>query len=249
MTVPDYTTNWRRYWETVADGSARGQIAAAATDPVGGWVTADAGILVNDDVDIDPEQLRNHPDAVLRDAREGFEAFVDAREFASETADDYELLAIHVTGLGRVPGVDFSFDDPVDVANTLTQLSNVRLREEPGRDVKVVSRTYRCPAGHETTLHQSLHRDWTIETCGETGCSNEVTLLDSRTRLRRVVEFTVERGDSGLPCVATGRYADPAATDRLADATRLLLTGIPRFVTRSDGTVELIYEVLHAEPM
>lgn len=268
MALPDYADDWRRYWETAAADGRRLQLENAAGDPVGRYLTADAPGLVDDDVGIDPVHLRDHPDAVLADARAGFSAFVAESDLVETgpgrsqdrarrdpagrdgPGDDvgYELLPVHVTALGRVEGLDCTYRDPVADANRLTTMRNVALTEAPTRRDEAAVRTYRCPAGHETTVRQPLLRTWALTTCGDPDCANEVVLEDARTRARSVARFAVDAAGDRLPCVVTGRGATEESLARYADAARLHLTGIPRLVTDDSGGLDPTFEVLAVEP-
>lgn len=246
----DYADDWRAYWETVADGGRRRQVELAAADPVRRWLVAEAPGLVDDDVGIDPADLRTNPDAVLADARDGFAAFVAASDLPGHGDDryDYDLLSVHLTTVGRVEGEQFSLTDPVGDANMLTTVESAAVVDDPsGRDEAAVI-TYECPRGHETTVRQPLFRAWTLEDCCAEGCSCPVVPDDARTRVRTVVTFAVQTAVGVLPCLATGKYGTTTEFERLADAERLHLTGIPRLVTEADGTVEPRYEVLATEP-
>lgn len=241
---------WQAYWNRVHEGSRRLQVERAAADPISRWLVADATALVDEEqIDLDPRTVQEEPDAVVAAAREGFAAFVASTDL--EGAPDtewYQALPIHLTTVGRVDGVDFSMADPVADAGTLTTLDGVRVLEEPTRRHEAVAVTYRCPVGHERSLRQPLLRNWTVDSCLEPGCGNDVVPVDAATRARRVVRFVVEGPRGRLPCIATGQYGHADAFDRLVSATALHLSGITRLVVDEEGVVGSTYEVLAAEP-
>lgn len=248
MTVPDYTDNWHRYWERRYESGRRLELERAAADPVGRWLTADVREFDEDEIDIDPSALYDHPDTVLGAARDGFGTFVEAadQDPFETAADSYDILPIHVTGVAR----DRGLSSPVADANTVTSIDNVSIQTDFHRETRAAILTYRCPLGHETELRQQLFRSWRIETCGFEGCANEVTTIDSRTRVRHVAEFSVDWSDHDLSCVVTGRYATaPEVANRLSGAERLSLTGITRLLVADSEGVDPVFELLHAEPM
>jgi hypothetical protein len=251
MSSPNHTDDCRRYWASVADGGRRRQVEHAAADPLGRWLTADAPALVDDDVGIDPDHLRGHPDAVLAALRQGLLAYVEDADLDGHRDDryGYEVLPVHVTAVGRVEGARFDLGDPVADANTLTTVRDAAVDGTPRRAHEAAIRTYRCPLGHRTTVRQPRFRSWALDTCGQADCTNAVVLDDTATRARPVARFTVSTASGSLPCLAAGKYAAADEEfDRLAGATRLHLTGIPRLVTDETGTLEPTFEVLSAEP-
>lgn len=252
MAPPNYTDNWQRYWARSYESGRRAQLAYAAAAPLDGWLTADVPTLVEDEVGIDPEHLREFPDTLLEHGREGFRKFALARDAVDGTDDReaYGLVPIHLAGASQVRGLDFEFDNPVTETNTVRVFRNASVSDEPTRQLRPSVVTFRCPLGHETRLRQPLFRRWTVDTCGEPDCSNEVTLVDSRTRVRRTARFSVTHDGTTYPCVATGRYAgDTADAADLTGSARLELTGIPRLLVDPDGDVRQTIEVLHAEPV
>jgi len=249
MTEIDYEDHWYRYWESTYESTPL-RIERAARDPLGQWIPVNLADLVGDDVDMDPAVVRDHPDEVFDGARAAFGAFVEDEDLDRPVGGDvgYDHLPIHLKGVANSTDPPFGLDSPYDDANTITHVTNARTTEAPRKRTKAALLTYRCPAGHETTLRQPLHRSFTLDTCGDPDCSNEVVLDDARTRARQVVDFTVEMGGGGLKCVATGMYADRTEdARRLIDADRLHLTGISRLVADSSGSVKPVYEVLDAE--
>lgn len=195
--------------------------------------------------------VRDRPDAVFEAARDAFASFVEDRDLDRPATDDYgyEVLPVHLEGVRRSTDPPFDLQDPVDDANTVAHVTNARVTEPPRPRTRAAVLTYRCPAGHETTLRQSVHRSWTIDTCGDPDCSNEVTLDDTRTRRRRVATFTVKTPTGKLKCVATGKYAGRTDDARLlGEADALHLTGVPRLIANDDGVVKPVFEVLEADP-
>lgn len=246
MTVSDYTETMHLYWER-RYGSRQPELERAAADPSAGWLTAELPILV-EEMDVRPEYVREQPDAFLEQAREGFRSFVAERDLDSRAG--YEQLPVHLTGMSQLRGVPCEFGSIRDDANTVTVLRNAAVSGEFAVETRVSSLTYRCPAGHEMTLSQPLFRRWTANRCGEAGCTRTVVPVDAATRARRVVEFTVDPGGTPLECAGVGKLAeDPAVRESLAGTRRLSVTGIPRLVARSDGTVTPAMELLHAEPV
>ncbi|MDX1746662.1 MAG: hypothetical protein R3324_12045, partial [Halobacteriales archaeon] len=229
MSPPDYTDNWQRYWASSYDGGRRLQIQNAASDPRDGWLTADVPALVEEDVGIDPQHVRDFPDLLLEHGRDGFRDFVLDSGVADGTDDPegYDLLPIHLAGATRVRGIDFTFEDPVRAANSVRVFRNVEVTDAPTRRVQPSVVTFRCPLGHETRLRQPLLRRWMVERCGELDCSNDVVPVDTDTRVRRVATFTVSCDGATYPCTAAGRYAgETTDATALAEATTLLLTAV-----------------------
>jgi len=250
MTAPDYTADWREYWERRHDSGRRMELERAARDPVGRWVTADVRELDDEEVGIDPATLYDHPDEVLAAARDGFEAFVDAADLGVPEVPSYDLLPVHVVGVGGATGLDRSLVDPVEDANAVTVIETGRVLSGPRREPRPAVVTYRCPAGHETTVEASPYRQWAIETCGRPECTNAVRPVDTATKVRRVAEFDVDLDGRELSCVLTGRYAAAGDVyDRIAGADRLSLTGIARLVVSGSTGIDPVYELLHAEPV
>ncbi|PSQ19183.1 hypothetical protein BRD00_02765 [Halobacteriales archaeon QS_8_69_26] len=248
MSEPDHSDDWYRYWETVYEDD-HVQVERAAEDPLGRWVTASLQDLV-EETDVDAVTVRDRPDATFGAAREAFASFVADRDLDRPATDDYgyEVLPVHLEGVRRSTDPPFDLQDPVDDANTVAHVTNARVTEPPRGRTRAAVLTCRCPLGHETTLRQSIHRSWTIDTCGEPDCSNEVVLDDTRTRRRRVATFTVKTASRTLKCVATGKYAGRTDEARLlGEADALHLTGIPRLIANEDGVVKPVFVVLEAE--
>jgi len=251
---PDGRTNatdpdvWHEYWASVADSGRRRQVDLAAADPLGRWLVAEVPVLVEEH-DVDPRELHADPDAAFAAARGGFESLVAARDLPGHDDDryGYESLPVHLTALGRVDSGSFTLGDPVADANALTTLDGTKVVGEPTRRREAAVLTYRCPRGHETTVRHPLLRTWTVETCGESDCRQDVVPDDARTRPRTVARFTVDGPDGALPCVATGRYAVDEF-DRLASAGRIHLTGVVRLLAGPDAELEPTFEVVAAEP-
>lgn len=240
---------WQRYWAQVHEGGRRLQVERAAAAPIGRWLVAEAPALVDEDIGIDPGVLHEEPDDVIAAAREGFEAYAAEADLqAPADRRRYGVLPVHVTTLGRIDGVDFSMEDPITDANRLTTIQNAGVVEDPSRRHEAVAVTYRCPVGHEQSVLQPLLRSWTVDTCLEDGCRNDVVPSDAETRVRPVVRFAVETPNGRLPCVTTGQYASAERFERLASARALHLTGISRLLVDDDGAVAPTYEVLAAEP-
>lgn len=240
---------WQRYWAQVHESGWRLQVERAAADPIGGWLVADATALVEEDVGIEPRTLHEEPDHLLAAAREGFDAYVDEADLSGPADRSwYEVLPVHVTTVGRIDAVDFSMEDPLADANTLTTIDSAGVVEEPTVRQEAVAVTYRCPVGHEQSILQPLLRSWTVDTCLEAGCANDVVPDDAETRARPVVRFAVETLAGRLPCVATGQYGSADRFDQLASARALHLTGISRLLIDDEGEVAPTYEVLAAEP-
>lgn len=250
MTDTNDTDRWKRYWDEQYDTGARLQLETAARDPLGHWLVADLRTLAESDVDVDLDDVRRRPDHHVARAREGFKQFVEDAEIDDAADDGYEFLPVHLAGAasaGRGRDRRATLDDPTAAANVLTSATNLPVTDRPKLRTRTVELTYRCPAGHETSLRQPLYRERRLDRCGESDCTNDVFVDDRRTRVRRTVEFTVDHDSGPLRCVATGRYANDGA-DRIAGAKRLHLTGVLRLVAADDGDVEPIYEVLHAGP-
>lgn len=245
----DSADAWHEYWETASGGARRRQVERAAADPVGRWLVVDAPGIV-DDVGVDPADLRENPDAVLADARDGFAAFVAASDLPGHGDDryDYDLLPIHLTTVGRLDGVEFSLADAAADANRLTTVENAPVVDGPDRHLEAAVVTYECPRGHETTVRQPLFRTWTLDTCPTDACSCPVVPDDVRTRPRTVVRFAVETREGVLPCVATGKYGADPKFDPLAAADSVHLTGVVRLLTTDAGGIDSHYEVLAVEP-
>ncbi|MEF8776134.1 MAG: hypothetical protein V5A43_06485 [Haloarculaceae archaeon] len=240
---------WQRYWAQVHEGGRRMQVERAAADPLGRWLVADAPALVDEDVGIDPRVLHEEPDDVITAAREGFESY--AAEADLPTLADrrrYRVVPVHVMTLGRIDAVDYSMADPITDANRLTTLHSAAVVEEPSRRHEAVAVTYQCPVGHEQSVLQPLLRSWTVDTCLEHGCTNDVVPEDTETRARPVVRFAVETPAGRLPCVTTGRPASAERFERLTSARAVHLTGISRLLVDDAGGVAPTYEVLAAEP-
>ena len=253
-TGPDGSTNatdpdvWHEYWASVADSGRHRQVDLAAADPLGRWLVAEAPVLVEEH-DVDPRELHADPDAAFAAAREGFEALVAARDLPDHGDDryGYESLPVHLTALGRAGPGSFTLGDPFADANALTTLDGTKVVGEPTRRREAAVLTYRCPRGHETTVRQPLLRTWTVGSCGEGDCRQDVVPDDALTRPRAVARFTVDGPDGALPCVATGRYAVDEF-DRLAGADRVHLTGVVRLLADASGGLEPTFEVVAAEP-
>lgn len=251
MTFLDYTESIHRYWGRRYEGSRRLELERAAANPVTGWLSVDVPVLV-DDGGVTPEDLRKHPDEFLDQARAGFRSFVDERELDSPTSSRgvYDRLPIHLTGASQVRELASGFDNPVESTNELAVLRSVTVTSDVSVEPSVQSLTYRCPAGHETTLTQPLFRQWMTRQCGENGCAAPVVTDDSKTRVGRVLEFDIELGGTTIECVGAGRMAeDSAVRNGLISASDIFVTGIPRFIVQSDGTHRQGMEVLHAEPV
>lgn len=249
MTELDYEDEWYRYWERTHGGNRRLEIENAAEDPLGRWVTARLPDLVDDEVGMDAATIRDHPDEVFRSSRAAFASFVEDHDDVDAAGEGYEFLPVHLAGVGRSTDPPFGLGSPLEDANTVAHLPNARTTEAPRNRTRSAELTYRCPSGHETTIRQPLHRSWTLDTCGEEGCSNEVVLDDSATKARRVAHFTVETASGKFQCVATGKYAGRTEdAKRFMEADSLHLTGIPRLIADSNGAVQTVFEILAIEP-
>lgn len=235
---------WAAFWAAEYDERRQaGRIETCANSPLKGWLTLDVGRALESAIGLTMADVRQRPDDVLSAAREGFEQFVaDEPECPSPADSGYASLAVHLIGLPASGRVD-SLDDPVGAAGRLRSIPRVSI-ESPTVHHQALQTTYRCPAGHETTLDQPLYRYRSIDRCGAEECHNDVFVDDGRTRSRPVVEFSTQHRDSPLRCLGVGRLA--AELDRVtADPVRLV--GIPRRETRDDGSVEAVFEVVTVE--
>lgn len=242
--MDDVIDRWQAYWERQSDTGARLQLERAARQPDSHWLIADCGVLVDDEIGLDIDDIQASPDETFEAARTGFARFVADSEIDRDPGDGYDHLPIHLVGLPTVDG-SVQLDSPFTDANTLTTIPKVTTTtwEQAYRPISI---TYRCPADHETTVDQPSYRSSTLTHCGEPDCTNEVDIEDRRTRVRRFVEFEVEYRDRPLRCVGTGRTAQSEARFRTAD--RVHLTGIPRLSTATKGRIEPVYELVHVGP-
>jgi len=246
MTGLEYVDPMRRYCERRYGGSKRLELERAAVDPSDGWLTLEVPVLV-EELDIAPRDVHERPDELIAQARAGFRAFVDEHDLGGPS--EYAQLPVHLTGLSRLRDRDIKFRSVRDNLNTATILRSVEASEITA-ETRISSLTYRCPAGHETTLAQPLFREWRMSRCGADGCTAPVVAVDSRTVLRRVLAFSIDTDGVSVGCVAAGKpAADPGSRRGLSDATRLSVTGIPRAIPRNEGGFDPAMEVLHAEPV
>ena len=238
---------WIEYWTRQYESGAQHQLVTAARSPSDQWLIADIGVLTDEEIGVDIATIHQYPDRTLSAARTAFATFVAESEIEDAADDGYDRLPIHLVGVSPVTRDDtVRLTTPYVDANTLTTVPSVEPTTAPERTYRPLELTYCCPDGHETTLDQPLYRTRVLSRCGRPECTNEVTADDHCTRVRRVVEFEIEYQGVEIRCVATGRYAQPDAAFLTAD--RIHLTGIPRLSTATDGTIEPVYELLHAGP-
>ncbi len=245
-TTESVTETCRAYWEERAESGSQFELERAARQPYTHWLVADARDLV--DEGIEPGQFRTDPDWFFDALRNGFEGFVEEAEIDGTHPAGFDQLVIHLIGVSSVDRLkQFGLDDPLTDANTLTTVQTAPITEPPARSVQPASLTYRCPAGHETTVRSPLYADRLLSRCGEPACTNAVFLDDHETRVRSMLRFSVTVDGTELPCVVGGRYAGEGA-DHAFNSDRVYLTGIPRIRVDSTGAVEPIYEVTQVGP-
>lgn len=247
MTPPDYTEHFETYWSERFESASRLELETAARNPLANWLLADIGVITDEDIGVEVGDLHRHPDDLIADAQEGFERFVaDAADIDVESVEDLDYLPIHFVGASpEQKNRVLALDDPIADRGTLTTVENVALESDPVVRQRAASITYRCPADHETTVSQQLYDVRTLETCGNPDCGNEVHFDDRATRVRPVAEFDVEVEGESIRCVGTGLVV-AKCVERIRNATRVHLVGICRGQTHDDGTVEPVFEVLHA---
>jgi len=245
MTSLEYTEHWKEYWENQYESSTRQQLVLAARRPLTRWLIADVGVLV-DDVGIALDDIQHRPDEVLRAGQIGFEQFVEESAVEGTSEDRYNFLPIHLVGLSRVGRERrYGLETLLEAVDTLTTLPTVPLVTEPEVTYRPAVITYQCPADHQTVLVQPLHRVKTVTSCGNSDCTNDVHVEPSLTRVRPVVEFSVDYHDQPLRCVSTGRLTQ-TASEQISGASTVHLTGIVRLDVDAAGDVDFVYEVLYA---
>jgi len=243
------TANWVRYWEQqYEDEAGQQQLAAAARDPVGGWLVADTGVLTDDEVDIDLGTIRHQPDELLVDARRAFETLVTTEEIEGASPTGYDQLPIHLVGLPpQVRDESFRLTDTAAETNILTSIPSATIEGTPTVDSQAAVVTYRCPAGHETTVLQPVYQAEPLSTCGEPQCTNEVHVETTETRVRKTVQFDVLIDGHLLSCVTTGMYADTRA-DLILEGDQVRMVGIVRPCLTPTLAVDPRFEVLSVGP-
>lgn len=243
------TANWVRYWQQQYAGEAGQQrLETAACDPVGSWLVADIGALTDDEVDIDLGTIRREPDRLLADARKAFEQVVTTEEIKGASPEGYDGLPIHLVGLPpRVRDGSYRLTDPTTELNTLVSVPSATIDGNPTVVPMAAVVTYRCPAGHSTTVRQPVYKPMPLSTCGDPQCSNEVHVDATETRVRKTMQFDVLLDGLLLPCVATGMYADTRA-ELLLTGDRVTMLGVVRPCVTPTLAVEPRFELLSVGP-
>jgi hypothetical protein len=245
----DTTANWVRYWRQSADDEAgQQQLGAAARDPYGHWLVADIGVLTDDEIGIDLGMIRRQPDGLLAAAREAFEIFVTTDEIDGTSADGFDALPIHLVGLPpQVRDDSFRLTDPTSETNILSSIPSASIEGTATVVPQAAVVTYRCPAGHETTVSQPVYTTQPLSTCGEPQCTNEVHADATETRIRKTVQFDVLLDGQLLACVGTGIYADTRA-ELILNGDRVRMLGVVRPCVSPTLTVEPRFELLSVGP-
>lgn len=248
--VPDYSDDWREFWEFKSTQRERTQIRNAAQNPEQYYLTAIIQELDPNsgeyDWSINAQHLIEHPDEVLRSGIEGFSEFVAESDIDHARGSDYDILPIHISGLSKFYIDPSSFENLLYSANELTNFS-AAISEVNGRSYKPTSVMYRCPDGHETRILQPIFQTNSIDYCGHHDCSNSVYPTSQGTTARQIVEFEVEYDDNILNCVTTGIHAkDRNYTNLVEHVERGTLTGIPRKVI-DEGELLPVFEALYLD--
>lgn len=254
--IPDYTDDWKKYWSAKFESREKRRLKSAAETPEQEFLTADVRELNPEgdeyDYEIDLEMLRLHPDSILNDAKKGFAAFVDEADIDDAEERNYDILPIHIVGLGnhRFNSRSFnpySFDGLLRTNNNITHFK-AAIQEVSEREYKATSIGFRCPSGHTTRLVQPAYTTYNIQTCSDQDCTNTVFPISRKTTARDIVRFQVEYDGECLKCVATGQHTRDRQYNNLSDAEgKISLTGIVRKIPAEDGTITPVYEVLYLD--
>lgn len=251
---PSYSDDWQQYWSESFDTRRRSRLKTAAENPEQRALLVDVRELnpdcETDAFGIDLEHLREYPDCVLGDAREGFAAFVEDEPIDTARGTNYDVLPIHVAGTSRIQSLRFntvSFRDLLDAHDKISRVTATV--EEVGETESVTTAIgYECPAGHGTRIVQPLYQTRRIDVCGEPSCTNSVFQTSADTTVGEVVRFDVQFDGRELRCVVSGDYTEGRPYENLRDDPgEIQMTGILRNVIPRTGDFTPVYEVLHLD--
>jgi hypothetical protein len=243
----DYTKDWEEYWRFRYSQKVRGTLQRAAESPKENYLPVKPSQLNPNDDDYDwnirIEDLREKPDSVLRDAREGFSRFVSQDEILDENSPDYDFLPINFTE-NRYKLRDIFWVEPTIEPNTIIPLSG-EISSPANKRNKAAAISYQCPTGHNTRVVQPTYTNHTIDLCGEEACTGSVYTVSRETQVIEVVDFTISTDDGEIDCVAAGSFTRDRALEKIQQkGTSLALFGILRNVISEDGGVSRVFEAL-----
>lgn len=250
MDVPDYTEDWKTYWEFRYNNRLRKRLKKAAENPSSQYLPVKPTELNPEpeeyDWSIENDHLRNYPDTVLEDAKSGFAEFVLEEELTVERENNYDILPINFTD--RSFDLDGYFFRPSNMdhvrPNQISSIGGTLLSPPDISQIAAVI-SYQCPKGHQNGILQPVYTNRLIETCPEEDCTNSVYQISRGTELIDIVEFKIEFDGSELHCVANGLYTTERALEEVTDGDQgLQLHGILRNVISDEGGPKEIFEVL-----
>lgn len=250
--ITDYTDDWTKYWDIKYETSYMSRMKSAAQHPE----TSSLGVDVTE---LDPSEgeysykvsfddLVDHPDSVLEDAREGFSNFVEEREIDQAQIEYLDILPIHIHGMSKIfPGSTHvaSYDQLLKKQDEISHFTASLLDVQDELVRKPASIGYTCTAGHRTRVKFPLYTQPSIQTCPEDSCENDVIPVSQGTTMLKLARFNVDYDSSSLSCIAYGTHTSQRHFESLKETSgRIQLTGILR-KTVSDGEIEPIFECLY----
>lgn len=250
--VPDYTKDWKEYWTAKYGTKKRKRLQKAAEDPVSEYLPVSVQEL-NPRADkyqweVASEDLKNYPDSVLADAKEGFAKFVDSSDNVDRRASHYDILSLnlvddHFTLQEYFHAPRSKHIDP----NTILRF-NADISKPPEKHLKPAVIMYECPDGHRSRIIQPLSTTHYIESCTNNNCSNSVYQVSQETQFKTLTRFTVGYNGSELECVTSGKFTrDRQLKPFNKEGESIDLSGIFRNVVGEDGTPTRVLEVLSME--
>lgn len=247
--VPDYTEDWKQYWEFKNSTRTRTRLRKAAEQPVSEYLPISIQDLNPRSEDyqwnINTEHLKNHPDSVLTDAKEGFSKFVDTSDIVDQAELYYDQLSLNFADPAyRLRDYFFEAQNEHVEPNRIHCFS-INISKLPEKYLKPSVIMYECPRGHRSRLVQPLYTNHFIQKCTETDCSNSIYQISQGTQFANVIRFSVELGGIEVQCVSSGRYTQDRQLDIFNEENMSVnLVGILRNVVEDNGGTSQILEVL-----
>lgn len=248
--IPDYTDDWKAYWEFKRDHNLRRRLKKAAESPITQFLPVKPSDLnpSSDDYgwSIETNHLRENPDSVLHDARSGFAKFVSDNDVTEAPKSHYDILPVNFTENYFDLRAHFWESSRITEfePNSVTSI-NVDLSDSAERTTTTAAISYECPSGHQIRIPQPIYSSRIIENCAKEDCNNSVYPVSQDTQFQEIVSFEATFDNSTIEVVAAGLYTNDRPFEELVDGdVSLNLVGILRNVIHSDNRPERVFEAL-----
>lgn len=249
--IPDYTDDWKRYWEFRYGQRVRTRLKKAAENPTQEFLPVKPSQLNPSSEDhewaIEIQHLRESPDAVLNDARSGFQEFVLDNEITEEEGDSFDVLPVNFTE------DHFHLRDHFWSARTLGRLEpnmissiSVNLTGPVEKSLIPAAVSYECPEGHSTRIVQPMYTHQTIDICAKGDCNNSVYPTSQNSQLLTVIRFDALFNESEVEIVSAGINVEDRIFEELSESEGSLnAVGILRNVVKPGHQPKRIFGALN----